>query len=157
MKHDLLKLFISLVGCQLVGIISSPITAGAIPTWYQTLEKPFFSPPNWLFAPAWITLYLLMGVSVYLIWLQGWKKKAVRHALRWFWAQLALNFLWTPLFFGLRSPVLGLIDIIILDILVIITIRTFYPISKTAGYLLVPYTLWISFATALNAAIVLLN
>lgn len=154
---NLPKLIISVVGCELVGILGGLITASAIPTWYATLNKPFFSPPNWLFGPVWTLLYFLMGVSFYLIWKQGWKKKKVRGAGMYFLAQLGLNFIWSPIFFGLRSPLMALFVIIALWILIVVTMKKFYPLSKWAAYLLVPYLLWVSFATILNAAIVVLN
>lgn len=154
---DWKKLIISILVCEGVGISGTPFTLSAIPTWYAGLEKPFFSPPNWIFGPVWTILYLLMGISFYLLWVKGWKKKSVRYAGILFGIQLLLNFLWTPLFFGLRSPLLGLIDILLLLGVLIYTISKIFPISKTAAYLLVPYLLWISFATMLNAAVLILN
>ena len=151
------KFLIAVVGCELVGVISTPFTLSAIPTWYQTLQKPSFSPPNWVFGPVWTALYFLMGVSAYLIWIKGFKKKNVKNALGFFIGQLTLNFLWSILFFGLHSPLLGLIDIIILWLLIITSIFKFYSISKTAAYLLIPYFLWVSFATILNLVLVILN
>lgn len=151
------KLLISIVGCELVGIVSSFFTISAIAGWYSTLNKPSFAPPNWVFGPAWTLLYFLMGVSFYLIWRQDWKKKKIKTAAMFFLMQLGLNFLWSPVFFGLRSPLLGLINIVVMWILIAITMRKFYPLSRPAFYLLVPYLLWVSFATVLNAAIVLLN
>lgn len=154
---DLPKLIVSVIGCELVGILGSVFTVSSIPTWYATLNKPFFAPPNWLFGPVWTLLYLLMGVAFYLIWKQGWKKKKVKTADLFFLAQLALNFIWSPIFFGLRSPLLGLIVIAAMWILIVMTMKKFYPLSRLAFYLLVPYLLWVSFATLLNAAIVILN
>lgn len=154
---NLLKLIASVLACELVGILSAPFTIAAIPTWYATLIKPSFSPPNWLFGPAWTLLYFLMGVSFYLIWKQGWRKKAVKKAGLFFLVQLSLNFLWSFLFFGLRSPLLGLIDIALLWLFIVATMQMFYPSSKLAFYLLVPYLLWVSFATILNTAILILN
>jgi translocator protein len=151
------KLIISIIGCELVGILGTLFTATAIPTWYATLNKPFFSPPNWIFGPVWTLLYLLMGVSLYLIWTHKGKKKQTHEAITYFLTQLACNFLWTPIFFGLKSPFLALIVIIVMWILIALTIKKFYMLSKTAGYLLIPYLLWVSFATILNAAILLLN
>ncbi len=154
---DIYKLVISVVGCELVGLLGTPFTINSIAEWYVYLEKPFFAPPNWLFAPAWTLLYFLMGVSVYLIWRQVWKRPEVKGAIKVFLAQLMLNFLWSPMFFGLRSPELGLINIIVMWIMIVLTMRKFYPLSKTAFYLLVPYIAWVSFATLLNASIVVLN
>lgn len=151
------KLIVSILGCELIGLLAAPLTVSAIPTWYASLNKPSFAPPNWVFGPAWTLLYLLMGISFYFIWKQGFKKKTAKTAGKIFALQLGLNFLWTPLFFGLRSPILGLIDIVILLVAIGITIQKFYPLSRLAAYFLLPYFLWVSFATVLNAAIVLLN
>lgn len=154
---DLVKLSCSIIGCELVGILGTPFTISAIPTWYASLNKPFFSPPNWIFGPVWVILYFLMGVSFYLILKKGWEKKEVKRAGMFFLAQLTLNFLWSPIFFGLKSPLLGLITIAGMWILIIITMKKFYPLSKLAFYLLIPYLLWVSFATVLNGAILILN
>lgn len=151
------KLIASVIGCELVGFLGTPFTISAIPTWYATLNKPFFAPPNWLFGPAWTLLYFLMGVAFYLIWKQGWQKKKIAIAGKYFLAQLALNFIWSPIFFGLRAPMLGLIVIVAMWALIVMTMKKFYSLSKLAFYLLVPYLLWVSFATILNAAIVVLN
>lgn len=151
------KLVISVVGCELVGLLGTPFTVSAIPVWYSTLEKPFFAPPNWIFGPVWTLLYFLMGVAFYLIWKQGWQKKKTLEAGKYFLVQLVVNFIWSPIFFGLRSPLLGLTVIVVMWVLILTTIKKFYPISRLAAYLLVPYLLWVSFATLLNAAIVLLN
>lgn len=151
------KLVVSIVVCELVGAISIPFTITSITTWYAFLHKPPFSPPNWIFGPVWTILYFLMGVSAFLIWKKGFEDKKVKKALLYFLIQLFFNFLWSVLFFGLHSPVLGLIDIILLLISIMLAISTFYKISKVASYLLTPYILWVSFATALNFAIVILN
>ena len=152
-----MRLIIAVVGCELVGILGGLFTAPAIKAWYAYLIKPSFSPPNWLFGPVWTALYFLMGVAVYLIWIRSGNKKKIETALNFFIAQLVFNFLWSLLFFGLHSPLLAFIDIIILWQLIAITIIKFYQLSKPAAYLLVPYLAWVSFAAILNAAIVLLN
>ena len=154
---DFIKLLLFVVGCELVGILGTPFTINAIPTWYAGLNKPFFSPPNWIFGPVWAILYFLMGVSIYLILKNGWKKKEIKNAGMFFLAQLTLNFLWSPIFFGLKSPSLGFITIIMMWIFILMTMKKFYPLSKLAFYLLIPYFLWVSFATILNAAILILN
>jgi benzodiazapine receptor len=151
------KLFVSIVACELVGLLGTPFTISSIPTWYATLNKPFFSPPNWIFGPVWTLLYFLMGVSFYLIWKQGLQKKKVKEALKIFLVQLGLNFIWSPIFFGLRAPMFGLVVIVAMWISIIMTMKKFYPLSKLASYLLIPYLLWVSFATLLNGFIVLLN
>lgn len=150
-------LIASIAVCELVGILSTPFTIAAIPVWYAHLIKPPFSPPNWIFGPVWTSLYFLMGVSFFLIWQLGWKKKKVKTAGYFFGAQLALNFLWSVSFFGLRSPLLGMVNIVALWVLIVLTMKKLYPLSQVAFYLLVPYILWVSFAMLLNGAIVFLN
>jgi benzodiazapine receptor len=155
--NEIPKLIVSIVFCQCAGLIGSVFTSTAIPSWYVTLNKPFFTPPNWLFAPVWITLYTLMGVAAFLIWRQGFQDRQVQRALSIFGVQLILNALWSAAFFGLQSPLAGLIVIVILWLAIVLTILKFFPISKTAGILIMPYILWVSFAAVLNVAIVLLN
>lgn len=154
---NIIKLIISIVVCQCAGIIGSVFTTPAIPTWYAALQKPAFTPPNWLFAPAWITLYLLMGIAAFLVWRVGLENKRVRTALIIFLVQLVLNSLWSVVFFGLQSPLYGVIVIIILWLAILLTILKFARISSLAAWLLVPYILWVSFASALNISIWLLN
>ena len=154
---NIVKLFISLVVCQCAGIIGSVFTAPAIPNWYATLQKPAFTPPNWLFAPAWITLYLLMGIAAFLVWRVGLENRRVRTALIIFLGQLVLNALWSVVFFGMQSPLYGVIVIAILWLMILLTILKFARISAAAAWLLVPYILWVSFATALNISIWILN
>ena len=139
--------------CNLAGIIGSLFTSSSISTWYSTLIKPFFSPPNWLFAPVWISLYTLMGISLYLVL----NKKNNLRALAFFFAQLILNTLWSILFFGLRSPYLAFIEIVVLWFVIALTITEFRRIDKRATYLLIPYILWVSFAAILNFSIWRLN
>ena len=155
--NEIPKLIVSIVICQLAGLIGSVFTTASIPTWYLTLNKPFFTPPNWLFAPVWLTLYTLMGVAAFLVWRQGLKDRQVQRALTIFGVQLILNAFWSVAFFGLQSPVAGLIVIIMLWIAIVLTILWFLSISKPAGLLLMPYILWVSLAAALNVAIVILN
>jgi benzodiazapine receptor len=153
----ILKLLISIIVCECAGIIGSVFTTSAIPTWYASLQKPAFTPPNWLFAPVWITLYLLMGIAAFIIWRKGLDEKKVRTALIIFAVQLVINILWSVVFFGLESPLSGLIVIIILWIAILITILRFAKISPAAAWIMVPYILWVSIATALNASIWALN
>jgi len=150
-KIQFKKLLAAILLCEGVGLIGSFFTISAIPSWYLFLNKPFFSPPNWLFGPVWTLLYLLMGISLYWIWV---KKPQV---LKIFWLQLFLNGIWTPIFFGLRSPLLGLLIILFLLLAIILTIKTFYKIYPPAGLILIPYLAWVSFATLLNLGILLLN
>jgi tryptophan-rich sensory protein len=151
------KFLVAILGCELIGLLSTPVTIHAIPTWYASLNKPFFNPPDWIFGPVWTTLYFLIGIAAYLIWIQEKKKKLVKQALLYFLIQLFFNFLWSFLFFGLQSPLLGMIDILILLIFILITIIKFSKISKPATYLMLPYLLWVGFATLLNISIVFLN
>ena len=154
---DIFKLLISIVACQCAGLIGSLATVTAIPTWYATLDKPSFTPPNWLFAPAWITLYLLMGISAFIVWRKGLDSRPIQVALMVFLAQLILNALWSVVFFGLQSPLYGVVVIIALWIAILFTILNFYKISTAAAIILLPYILWVSFATVLNISIWILN
>lgn len=157
MKINFSKLVISIVICQLAGVIGSFFTSSSISTWYAALNKPGFNPPNWLFGPVWIMLYFLMGVSLYLVWESKIKIKERKTALALFGIQLALNALWSIIFFGLKSPILALIELTILWFVVLFTILKFYKISKPAAYILIPYIAWVSFALILNFSIVVLN
>jgi len=154
---EILKLAFSILLCQLAGGIGSYFTAPAIPTWYAALKKPVITPPDWVFAPVWITLYLLMGIAVFLIWRKKQYGKPRQKALFLFGIQLFLNALWSFLFFGLRSPLAGLIGIIALAISIFLTLRIFLRISYSAGILIVPYLLWVGYAAGLNFSIYLLN
>jgi translocator protein len=155
MSVNIPKLLISVGICLGVGILGSFFTVSSIPTWYVTLNKPFFSPPNWIFGPVWTILYILMGVSLYLVW--NSKVKHQQKALKLFLVQLALNALWSIIFFGMKNPTLALVNIVALWITIFFTIKTFRPISKLAANLLIPYILWVSFAFLLNLMIVILN
>lgn len=141
----------------MAGIIGSLFTTPAIPTWYLALQKPSIAPPNWIFGPVWTTLYLLMGISLYLVSKAGLGSINVRRSLVMFSIQLALNVLWSYLFFGLRSPRLGLIEIIAMWVAILITMVFFQRVSRAAALLLVPYLLWVSFASYLNYLIMILN
>jgi len=154
---EILKLAISIIVCQLAGVIGSIFTTPAIPGWYAALVKPSFNPPNWVFAPVWTSLYLLMGISVFLIWRKGLDNHLVNSGLRIFIFQLILNTLWSFLFFGLRSPLLGFLEIILLWVAIVLTILSFFRVSKLAGILLLLYILWVSFAAILNFSIWRLN
>lgn len=151
-----IKLITSVCVPFVAAVVGSAVTIPNIATWYATLDKPFFSPPNWLFGPVWTLLYLLMGLSLYLVWVAQYKKSK-KSALVMFGLQLMLNALWSVVFFGLHAPWLGVIIIILLLVSIIATMRLFWPISKTAAYLMFPYIIWVSFATLLNIAIVVLN
>ncbi len=154
---DLVKLVVSLVVCQTAGALGSLFTAPSIATWYTSLKKPFFTPPNWVFAPVWLTLFVLMGIAVFLVWRKGFENPQPKRALMVFSAQLILNVSWSGVFFGLQSPLSGLVVIIILWVAILVTILSFLKVSRPAGLLLVPYIVWVSAATALNASIVIMN
>lgn len=139
------------VVCEAAGLVGTAFTASAIPQWYELLAKPSFAPPNWLFGPVWTSLYAMMAVSAWLVW------RRTGSVLNIFWIQLALNALWTPLFFGLRSPLAGLVCIVALWAAIVWTVKRFWPVSRAAALLLLPYLAWVSFATALNYAIFTLN
>jgi translocator protein len=156
-KTKTVKLIASILIPQLAGLLGSLFTVSSVRTWYPTLNKPVFTPPSWLFAPVWTLLFLLMGIALYLVWQKGLEAPGVKKALIFFSAQLILNTLWSVLFFGFKSPLLGLLDIIPLVILIILTIISFKKINPTAGYLLIPYLLWTSFATILNLSLLILN
>jgi len=153
---DVLKLATSVILCQLAGFLGSLFTTPAIPTWYATLSKPFFTPPNWIFSPVWISLFVLMGISLFFVWRKQ-DHLPVKTALIFFFIQLILNIFWSAAFFGLRSPLLGLMDIVLLWIAILFTIKNFLKVSKFAGALLIPYLLWVSFAALLNFALWILN
>ena len=146
---EILKLIASVILCQLAGFLGSLFTTPAIPTWYATLKKPFFTPPNWIFGPVWISLFILMGISLFYVWRRP-DHPEFKKALIFFFVQLILNVLWSLAFFGLRLPLLGLVDIILLWIAILLTLQTFLKVSKFAGVLLIPYLLWVSFAALLN-------
>ncbi len=140
-----------------VGWLSSIVTQSAINDWYAGLEKPFFSPPNWVFAPVWGLLYILMGIAVGRVWFFGRKHRWGKTALYHFGFQLIFNGLWSLVFFGLKNPVLGLVVIIMLLILIERSIKWFKMVDLFSARLLYPYLVWVAFATILNGAIVVLN
>lgn len=154
--NSYIRLVASVAVCFLVAFAGSYFTFPALSGWYENLNKPFFNPPNWVFGPVWTVLYLMMGISFYIIW-DGPKKKDKSLALRVFLLQLFLNFLWSFAFFGLQNPVLGFMVIALLWLSIFLTIKLFLRISRTAGYLLLPYLLWVSFASVLNLFVAFLN
>lgn len=148
---------ISILICEGAGGLGGFFTSRSVADWYPTLIKPSFTPPSRVFMPVWTSLYFMMGVSAFLIWKLGWQKNGVKTALLFFIIQLALNVAWSAVFFGLRSPLGGMIVIIILWLTILITIITFFKLSKPSAVLLIPYILWVTFASVLNGAIVYLN
>lgn len=172
-----IKFILSLFFVFTAGFIGSLFTSSSVGNWYLELNKPAFNPPSWIFSPVWSTLYLLMAVSLYLIWSKckkkkGWselliriyrrfvgddKQRIINLALLFFSIQLILNVFWSMFFFGLKNPILAFFDIILLLIFIIITIIYFYKIDRVASVLLWPYLGWTLFASGLNLAIILLN
>jgi tryptophan-rich sensory protein len=146
----------SIAVCQLSGIIGSVFTISSIPTWYQGLNKPPFNPPNWIFGPVWTILYALLGIFLYLI-INHKKASEKSTLLRIFWIQLFLNAIWTPLFFGAQLPSVAFFEIIALWVSIVYLIYKAFKINKTISFLLIPYLLWVSFASILNLSIWILN
>ena len=156
-KQNLFKLAAAIVLCLAAGAIGSIFTTPAINSWYAQLIKPQFNPPNWIFGPVWTTLFILMGVALYLIWQKGLTKKENKLAFWIFVVHLFFNTLWSILFFGLKNPGLAFLEIIFLWLMIIYLIFLFCNIDKRAAYLLFPYFLWVSFAALLNYNIWQLN
>lgn len=157
MKRKLTKILIAVVVCLLIGFLSSFATQSSVNDWYLTLNKPSFNPPNQLFAPVWTVLYVLMGIAAGIVWGKGFHHIWVKTALYHFGFQLLLNALWSIVFFGLKNPLAALFVILILLVMIILTIRWFKVVSKKAALLMIPYLLWVLFATVLNFKIWQLN
>jgi benzodiazapine receptor len=152
-----LLLVFSIGICYAAAAIGSYFTSSSVGSWYTTLVLPPIAPPGGVIGAVWTVLYLLMGISLFLVLEEDRSRPEVRQGISLFAVQLALNTIWSVLFFGLRSPFLGLAGILVLWIAIAATIRQFLKISRPAAYLLVPYILWVSFATLLNAWILVLN
>ncbi|MCD0464031.1 TspO/MBR family protein [Flavobacterium sp. ENC] len=156
--NKIAKIAITLIVCLMVGYSSSLVTRPSVETWYPTILKPSFNPPNWIFMPVWTLLYVLMAVAAGLVWDKiKEQNEEVKKALGFFVVQLILNAIWSYLFFGLKNPMLALIEIALLWLMIYETYLKFVKINKTAGYLLIPYMAWVSFAGILNASIWWLN
>jgi benzodiazapine receptor len=145
-----------LVLCLGIAWIGSLLTRPAIPDWYATLTKPTWTPPNWVFAPAWTTLYILMAVAAWLVWEQK-VTTAIVLPLAAFLVQLLLNIAWSALFFRFHLPGAAMVEIIVLWFSILVTLILFWRVSSAAGWLLVPYLIWVAYATSLNIAIWRLN
>ncbi len=154
---NLVKLVLSIIICQLAGVIGSIFTINSINNWYFDLSKPSLNPPNWIFGPVWITLYFLMGISLFLIWQKGLNIQRNKNAFILFIVQLVFNSLWSIVFFGMHQILPAVLVITVLWLLIFACIFSFKPISKPAAYLLIPYLLWVSFASYLNISIYILN
>lgn len=151
-----LKFIISIVLPVIAGAIGSLATFPNIPSWYVTLNKPWFSPPNWVFGPVWTILYVLMGISLYLVWTAQSKESKLK-AFILFAIQLALNTLWSIVFFALHAPFAAVGVILLLFVMIVLTIKEFWSFSRIASWLLVPYVAWVMFASCLNIAVALVN
>lgn len=156
-KNMFFTIAAAVVLCLGVGFLTGQATQLSVKTWYTTLEKPFFTPPNWLFAPVWTLLYVMMGVAAGRIWHRGLQNKKVKTALYFFGLQLLFNGLWSMVFFGLRNPILGMLVIVILLFLILKTVQNFRRVDRLAALLLYPYLLWVGYASLLNGRIVVLN
>ncbi len=156
--QKILRIAVVLMTCLVVGYLSGMITKDSITTWYPTLVKPSFNPPNWIFAPVWTILYIMMGVAGGMVWNRMEQDaEIVKKAFMFFIIQLALNAIWSLLFFYLHNPFLSLIEIVLLWLLIFETYTQFKKIDKVAGMLLIPYLAWVSFAMVLNGSIWWLN
>lgn len=152
------KILLSAATTVILGYASGLVTKTSVKTWYPTLKKPWFTPPNWLFPVAWGTLYLLMGVSAGIVWSHiNDGGSLAKTGLKYFTVQFGLNMLWSYLFFGLKSPNIALVEVVSLWSLIYKTWEIFAKVDTTAGWLMVPYLAWVSYATVLNASICWLN
>lgn len=152
------KIAIALIICLMVGYSASVVTRPSVETWYPTLVKPSFNPPNWIFMPVWTLLYILMAVAAGLVWDKiKEQNEEVKKALGFFLIQLTLNAIWSYIFFGLKNPMLAVVEIALLWLMIYETYFKFNKINKIAGYLLIPYMAWVAFAGILNASIWWLN
>lgn len=157
MKKKLTYIAIAVAVCLIIGFLASFATQSSVNDWYLGLNKPSFNPPNWIFAPVWTALYIMMGIAAGIVWAKGFYHLWVKTALYHFGFQLLLNAAWSIVFFGLKEPFWALMVIVTLLILLLLTIRWFKVVSNLAAFLLVPYLLWVCFATALNYKIWELN
>ena len=156
--NKITRILAVVVTCLVIGYFSGMVTRSSVTTWFPTLIKPSFNPPSWVFAPVWSILFVMMGVAAGLVWdrIES-EREAVKKALIFFAIQLGLNALWSYLFFGLRNPMLAGLEIIVLWLMIFETYIQFVKINKIAGYLLLPYLAWVSFASVLNGSIWWLN
>ena len=156
-KQNILKLAVCILISELAGLLGSVFTLPSISAWYSTLNKPFFTPPNWFFGPVWTSLFLLMGISLFLVWKKGFRNKKLKIGITFFSIQLALNVSWSILFFGLHKPFYAMVEISVLWVFILLTAIQFKKIDKKAAYLLIPYLVWVAFAGFLNYSIWIMN
>ena len=157
MKKKLTYIAISVAICLIIGFLSGFATQSSVNDWYLSLNKPSYNPPNWIFGPVWTLLYILMGIAAGIVWAKGFYHIWVKTALYNFGFQLLFNALWSVVFFGFKNPFWALLVILFLLALILVTIKWFNVVSRTAAYLLIPYFLWVCFATLLNYRIWELN
>ena len=150
------SLFVALVACYGAAAVGGILTSSSVSTWYQTLHKPAFNPPGWVFGPVWTVLYGMMAVAVWLVW-RGAGGNEARVPVALFAVQLVLNVAWSALFFGLRQPGWAFLEICLLWVAIGASLVSFVRISPLAGWLMAPYLLWVSFAAILNLSVWLLN
>ncbi|MEG0848764.1 TspO/MBR family protein [Flavobacterium plurextorum] len=156
--NKIVKIILALIVCLAVGYSASTVTRPSVESWYPTIVKPVFNPPNWIFMPVWTLLYIFMAIAAGLVWDKIKEQtEKVKTALLFFLIQLTLNAIWSYLFFGLKNPLLALIEIVLLWLMIYETYLKFSKINKISGYLLIPYLAWVGFATVLNASIWWLN
>jgi benzodiazapine receptor len=156
--QKLVRISLVVTTCLLIGYLSGMVTKESVQTWFPTLVKPVFNPPSWVFFPVWTILYVMIGISGGMVWSRLERDETnVKKAFKIFVIQLALNALWSYLFFGLHNPLLAFIEIILLWLMIFETYNQFKKIDKIAGYLLLPYLAWVSFALVLNGSIWWLN
>ncbi len=151
------QLLASVLLCQGAGLIGSLFTRAAIPTWYAAAQRPSFAPPNWVFAPVWTILYLLMGIVLYRLWSREDGGRERMAALAWFFIQLTLNAVWSPVFFGLKAPWAAFAIILLMLGAILGTIRALHRLDPTSAWMLMPYLLWVTFASAVNFEFARLN
>ncbi|MBP6860306.1 MAG: tryptophan-rich sensory protein [Candidatus Pacebacteria bacterium] len=156
-RTDYAKLAVALIVPQATGALGTIFTTPALADWYDTINRPSLVPPDWVFGVVWPTLFFLMGIAAFLVWRKGLSAPFVRIALSVFLFQLVLNMLWSYLFFGIKSLGGAAIEVMVLWAAILATIVLFARVSRTAAWLLVPYLLWVSFATYLNVSIYFLN
>lgn len=152
-----LKLVVSIIITEGAGGIGSIFTYQSIPTWYASLNKSPITPPNWLFAPMWLTLYFLMGIALWIVWSKSKTTEGRTVALTLFFIQLALNVLWSLIFFGLQSLLFGAIEIVFLWFFIVATIIEFRSVNRASAYVLFPYVSWVTIATLLNISVLWVN
>ncbi len=153
-----MKILVMVATTLTLGYISGLVTQSSVNTWYPTLNKPFFTPPNAVFPIAWSTLYVFMGIAAGLVWARiDVQTELVKKGLKFFAVQLALNMLWSYLFFGLKNPLIALIEVVLLWLMIYETWHVFKRVDRIAGWLFVPYLAWVTYASVLNASIWWLN